>query len=335
MDNEIQLFQLSNQHISIYLTNYGATLVSFLVKDKSNQLTDIVLGYGTINEYIKDDYYIGATSGQFANRIEYGQFELNHQQFKLSCNNELHHLHGGSFAWSKQIWTAIQHNEQSISFLLNTSKIDNEYQSTVKVKITYTIIDNELMIDYHATTDKTTIINLTNHSYFNLSGTNENIGKQELQIFADAFFPLLENGTPNQTSLSIKNTVFDFSNAKPISTALNSTDSQIAQAKGIDHFFIKNGAINQLDAVAILFNKTNGLKLTVATTKQGVQIYTGNFLNLIKGKDNQLYNQHSAICFECQAVPNAINHTQYKDLVLLQPNTVYHHQDKFVVAVNT
>lgn len=332
-NSELQLFCLKNKQIEIYLTNYGAALISFIVKDKFNRATDIVLGYDTIDNYINDDHYIGSTIGQCANRVENGQFELDNQQFQLSCNNEWHHLHGGNSAWSKQIWKVIAQNENLISFLLDTGNIKNEYLANVQAKITYTLINNELLIDYIATSDSTTIINLTNHSYFNLSGTNETIANHELQIFSDAFFPLKENRIPTTETIATKNTPFDFTIAQPINNALSSTDAQIVQAKGIDHFFIKYGSVNELNEIAILSNKTNGLKLTISTSKQGVQIYTANFLEKMKGKNSQLYDKHTAICFECQAVPNAINNSKYKDLVILQPNESYHHQDKFVVEI--
>ena len=327
---EVFLYTLKNHNnVSVSITNYGGIITSIKVPDKNGNISDIVMGYDHVDGYIiNNSPYFGALIGRYGNRIAKGKFSLDGVQHKLATNNGANHLHGGEKGFDKIVWTANElHGKDTVGLELTYISKDGEegYPGNLNVKVNYTLNNrNELRIDYTATTDKKTIVNLTSHAYFNLKGAGVNtILDHQLKINADRFTPIDSTLISIGKIIPVENSPFDFRNFTKIGKRINSKDEQIKFGLGYDHNFVLNGNTNQLKLAATVKEESTGRILEVFTTEPGIQFYSGNFLDgSIKGKNNIVYNYRSGFCLETQHFPDSPNHNNFPSTEL-EPQKVY------------
>lgn len=319
---EVSLYTLANERgYEVEITNYGGAVVSLKTPDRSGSFADIVLGYETLEEYVRNPRYFGALIGRHANRIGAGRFSLGGGEYQLTQNNGANHLHGGAKGFDKRAWQVIDQASNGATILrLEYFSRDGEegYPGNVKANVTYSLsAENELEINYQATTDRDTIVNLTNHSYFNLAGPS-NILDHELTLHADAFTPVSKELIPTGEIKSVDGTPMDFRHGKRIGTDLS-------LAGGYDHNFVLNNFDGSLRPAARLYESGSGRVLEILTTQPGIQFYSGNFLDgSLTGKGGVVYHQYAGLCLEPQHFPDAPNHTNFPSTVL-RPGEVYRH----------
>jgi aldose 1-epimerase len=310
------------------ITNYGGILVSLLVPDKSGRLDDVVLGYDSLPSYIKNNPYFGCLVGRYGNRIAKGIFALDGKEYSLAVNNGANTLHGGLKGFDKVVWDAReQKGKAGQSLVLTYLSKDGEegYPGNLHVKVVYTLTENnELKIDYTATTDKATVVNLTHHSYFNLAGAGKgDILSHELMINAEKFTPIDSGLIPTGELKDVGGTPFDFTKATPIGSRINADDQQIKYGKGYDHNFVLNRKGKGLSLAARAEEKTTGRVMEVLTTEPGVQFYSGNFLDGTNiGKGGIPYNFRYGFCLETQHFPDSPNKPEFPSTVL-KPGKTY------------
>jgi aldose 1-epimerase len=331
----IAIYTLTNRNgAEARITTYGGIVVSLKVPDRKGKLEDIVLGFDSLDEYVKGNSpYFGALIGRYGNRIGKGRFSLNGVEYKLAVNNGENHLHGGIKGFDKVVWTATDPKVNSgASLILTYLSNDGEegYPGTLRVTVTYTLTDkNELKIDYLATTTKDTVVNLTHHSYFNLAGQgNGDILSHQLMINADRFTPVDSGLIPTGELKLVKGTPFDFSQPAAIGSRINDADEQLKFGKGYDHNFVLNGKMGTLRQAATVFEQTSGRVLEVWTTEPGIQFYTGNFLDGKPGKGGKPYEFRYGFCLETQHYPDSPNKPDFPTTVLrkggkYQTTTIY------------
>ncbi|MFC6102369.1 aldose epimerase family protein [Olivibacter domesticus] len=323
------LFTIFNaKGMQVSITNYGGRIVSLLVPDKSDQLLDVVLGFDHIDDYVAMPSSFGATMGRVTNRIGYGQFVLDGDTIKLDKNNGLHTIHGGGSGWRQQVFDAIQPNDSTL--ILSYLSPDGEagFPGNVNVTVKYTVTaTNALVIDYAAQTDKKTVINMTNHSFFNLSGNPENsILDNILYVNANHFTPIDTSLITTGEILPVAGTPFDFNKPLPIKEAItrDSTNEQLQLVGGLDHNWVLNTAGNPAILAAKLYAPSSGIALEVYTNEPGIQVYTGNMLDGSQsGKGGHPFNKQTAVCLETQHFPDAPNKPEWPSIVLT-PDAVYH-----------
>ena len=331
-DKRINLFSLTNENgVIAQVTNYGARLVSLWVQDKDGKFGDVVLGFSNSDEYLKKKNYYGATCGRFANRIARGSFILEGKTYELTKNNGDNHLHGGNVGFESVVWKVEKKANNSLTLSYLSRDLEEGYPGNLHVKITYILTnDNELVIRYEASTDKTTIINLTNHSFFNLKG--EGMGDvmgHELEIYADHFTPLLEGSIPSGEISSLTGTPLDFRKHQSIGKRINEDHQQLEIGNGYDHNYVLRGANSDLKKAAMVVEPTSGRKVEVFTTEPGLQFYTANFLDGSDiGKMGKSYKKRGAFCLETQHYPDSPNHpnfppTELKPEQLFVSKTIY------------
>ena len=326
---EIRLFSLSNDHgMEVNIINYGGIITSLQVPDREGKLDDIVLGHDSLEAYLNRSRYFGALIGRYANRIAQGRFVLDGTTYALARNNGQNHLHGGCKGFDKVVWEAA---EVSGGVQLNYLSHDGEegYPGNLKSSVTYSLGEtNELRIDYRATADHDTIVNLTNHSYFNLAGQGT-ILDHELLINGDAFTPVDKGLIPTGEIRCVKNTPMDFTSPTAIGSRLCQNDEQLCHAGGYDHNFVLRAGSEQMRSAAIVHEPKSGRAMEVITTQPGMQFYSGNFLDgSIIGKGGQPYVKHSGCCFEPQHFPDSPNQTSFPNTVL-GPGELYHEVSVF------
>lgn len=327
-DKQVNLFVLKNKNnAQVGITNYGGRIVSLLVPDKKGELVDVVLGYDDVKTYQKPkEPYFGALIGRYGNRIADGKFSLGGKSYQLDINDGINTLHGGSNGFYSKVWDAKQISPESLELSYLSKDGEGGYPGNLTVKVIYTLTDsNELKIDYTASADKTTIVNLTNHAYFNLSGAGSTtITDHELQIDADDFTPVNKTLIPTGKITPVKGTPFDFTQAKPIGKNINDKDEQLENGKGYDHNFVLNKNTNG-KPVATVTSPVTGIVLEVFTTEPGLQFYSGNFLTGKDhdGKNKAAYGYRSAFCLETQHYPDSPNQTLFPSTVL-KPGETYH-----------
>jgi aldose 1-epimerase len=325
----VEIYTLSNAHNArVRITNYGAIVQSLYVPDRNDQLEDIVLGYDTLEEYLKDTSFFGAIVGRFGNRIAGGKFSLNGEDYQLSQNEGNNHLHGGTNGFFRKVWEAEKvHSDLGPALQLTYLSPDMEegYPGNLTITVIYTLTDNnELRIDYTATTDKRTIINPTHHSYFNLSGDfNIPILDHELTIDADTYTPIDADFIPTGELKPVADTPMDFRNAIQIGTRINDEYDQLKFAGGYDHNWVLNNFDGTVRKVAELFDPGSGRTMEVYTDQPGLQFYSGNFLDgTIIGKGGILYRHRTGLCLETQFFPNSPNEESFPSVVL-NPGETY------------
>lgn len=329
---EVELYTFNNENgIELKVMTYGATIISLKVPDKNGQLGDIVLGYDNLKDYVNNSPYFGATVGRYANRIKRGRFTINDIKYQLSINNGKNHLHGGIKGFDKVVWDAQPFKENNVVGLKLTYRSkDGEqgYPGNLIASVTYTLTnDNELKMEYEATTDKPTIVNLSNHCYFNLAGQGKrDILDHELMINANSFTPVDDGLIPTGEIKDVKGTSMDF-------TSLMAIGARIKKVKGgYDHNFVLNNKNGSLALAVRVYEPTSGRTMEIYTTQPGIQFYSGNFLDgTITGKENKIYKKHYAFCLEPQHFPDSPNHSNFPSVVL-NPGGKYFQQSVYIFS---
>ena len=324
----VELYTLSNESgAKVSITNYGGTVTSIVVPDKGGKMGDVVLGFDSVAEYVEKSPYFGCITGRYANRIANGKFTLDGKDYSVATNNDPNHLHGGLKGFDKKIWKArIGNMGDSPSLVLTYTSPDGEegYPGTLNNSVTYTWTqDNALRIRYKSTTDKPTILNLTNHSYFNLAGEGDKTNLQHrVKINAEHYNPIDETSIPTGIA-PVEGTPFDFRKPTQIGKRINEENEQLKNGKGYDHnFVLKKTDDGKLMPAAVVTEPTSGRILTVKTTEPGIQFYTGNFLDDLKGKGGKNYAHRSAFCLESQTFPDSPNQKEFPSPVL-RPGETY------------
>jgi aldose 1-epimerase len=325
----VDLFILTNRNgLETKITNYGAIVVSLTVPDKEGVMADIVLGYDTLEEYLKENPYFGTIVGRYANRISKGKFNLDGENYTLAQNSGENHLHGGIRGFDKVVWDAEEVNNSDgpgvkLTYLSNDG--EEGYPGNLNVIVTYTLADdNGLRIEYSATTDKPTVINLTHHSYFNLSGAGiGDILDHILSINADRFTPGTQGLIPTGELRDVTGTPMDFRKPFVIGERIDMQDEQLALGPGYDHNWVLNDWDGSLQMAATLHDPKSNRFMEVFTTEPGIQFYTSNFLDgSITGKGGKNYKYRSALCLEAQHFPNSPNIPHFPSVVL-RPGATY------------
>jgi aldose 1-epimerase len=330
------LYTLKNKNgLIAQITNYGAIIVSIIVPDREGNLVDIVQGYGTIDEYIKGNSpYMGAVCGRCANRIAKGKFTLLGKQYTLAVNNGPNHLHGGITGFSKVVWNVTSVSDSSVKMEYFSANGEEGYPGNLMVSVIYTLTDkNELRLDYFATTNKTTVVNLASHSYFNLAGEGSgSIYDQELTINGAFFTPTDETSIPTGEILSVKGTPMDFTKPKNIGSDIDKDDEQLKFGAGYDHNWVLNHRTRTLGLAAIAHDPVSGRLMEVYTTQPGVQLYTANWIDGEKGKGGKKYGRRWAFCLETQHFADAINKPHFPSTIL-NPGKQYRHSCVYKFSV--
>lgn len=319
------LFRFDNQNMTVDITDFGAAIVAINVPDKNGKMADVVLGFSNVQGYEEQNCYLGVVAGRYANRIAKGKFTLNNQQYTLETNDGENHLHGGFNGFSKRLWTAeiIGTKEQpKLKLSLLSEDMEGGYPAAVTAEVIYALTeDNQLVIEYRAASDKDTIINLTNHSYFNLNGHNKgDILRQRLYINADKFVRIDNKAIPTGELPSVEGTPFDFRSMEDMHTVgerIANEDADLACGGGYDHCYVLNSDGTAISHAATLKEDYTGRQLDVYTNKPGIQLYTGNMLDgSILGKGNSRYGKRSGLCLETQFLPDSPNQRWFSDCVL-------------------
>ena len=317
----VDLYTLTNANgCVVKITNYGGIVVSLTVPDRNGQMCDVVLGYNSLDEYIKNSPYFGALIGRYGNRIGNAQFELDGKTYTLAKNDGNNTLHGGNKGFDKVVWNAKEiHEKGAVGLELTYLSKDGEegFPGNLSVTVKYIWTNkNELKIEYSATTDKTTVVNLTHHSYFNLACKGD-ILNHELMIKADKFTPVDEGLIPTGELRDVAGTPFDFTKPTKIGARINEDNEQLKFGKGYDHNWVLNDYNGSLHKVASLYEPTTGRFMEISTTEPGLQFYSGNFLDgTITGKGGVVYNFRSGLCLETQHFPDSPNKPEFPSTVL-------------------
>jgi aldose 1-epimerase len=320
----VALYRLRNARgAEATITNYGGILVSLKMPDRNGKFDDVVLGLGDFVSYVtKNNPYLGALIGRYGNRIAKGRFTLNGVEYKLAVNNGENHLHGGIKGFDKVVWTGRQIKTKAGPAVVLTylSKDGEEgYPGNLNVRVVYTLTNNnELKIDYSATTDKDTVTNLTHHSYFNLAGEgNGDILNHLVTINADRFVPTDAGSIPTGELRNVAGTPFDFRKATAIGARINQDDEQLKFGNGYDHTWVIDGMPGSLRLAATAYEQTSGRVMQVWTTEPGMQFYTGNFLDgTLTGKSGKVYSRRTGFCFETQHYPDSPNQPSFPTTTL-------------------
>ncbi|HTE33730.1 MAG TPA: aldose epimerase family protein [Chryseolinea sp.] len=331
----VSLYHLKNANgMEVNISNYGGIITSIKVPDKNGVFEDVVLGYDSLSGYIKAPSFFGALVGRYGNRIANGKFKLDGKTYTLAVNNGKNHLHGGLKGFDKVTWNAAPSSTSDSATLKLTylsRDMEEGYPGNLKVTVIYTLTnDNALKISYEATTDKKTVVNLTNHSYFNLSGnTKRDILDHSLQLDASKFIPVDEGLIPTGEIKPVKGTPFDFTSPTVVGSRINDKDPQLVVGRGYDHCFVFDKPAGSMAKVGTLSDSVSGRYMELYTTEPGTQIYTGNFLDgSVTGKFNTVYKQRYAICLETQHYPDSPNRPKFPTVVL-NPGDVYKTQTIF------
>lgn len=333
---EIFLYTLKNNNGMVAeFTNYGAILVSLYVRDKNGKLKDVVLGFDKLEDYFTNEQNFGATIGRNANRIGTAKFVLNDIEYKLDQNENNNNLHSGFDGYHKRVWDANVFTDDkgsNIEFTYHSVDMDQGFPGSVDISVIYTLTDeNELTIEYNAVPTKDTIINMTNHSYFNLSN-DDTILNHIVWINSDSITVLNNELIPTGEIREIKGTPMDFTAQKKIGRDINVNYDQLLLASGYDHNWILNKKDNEFSLSATLYHEESGILMEVYTDLPGIQFYTGNFLDESIGKNGFKHVKRSGVCFETQYFPNAINISNFKKPVT-KAGEIYHTKTSYKFSV--
>lgn len=320
---EVGLYTLSNSKgMTVKITNYGGIVTSLWIPDRKGDSADVVLGFDTLEEYLKGHPYFGALVGRYANRIADASFSLEGKAYKLAANNGENHLHGGLVGFDKRVWQAEKiegTQEMGVKLSYHSPDLEEGYPGNLSVTVTYTISDdNELKINYEAETDKPCPVNLTHHGYFNLKGEGSgDILDHRLTIHAGHFTPVDENLIPTGEIKSVKETPMDFNSPTAIGARIQSVKG------GYDHNYVLDNRDGSLRLAAGVFEPSSGRSMDVYTTEPGLQFYSGNFLDgTLKGKSGRAYEKHHGFCLETQHFPDSPNRPDFPS-VILKPGEKY------------
>ncbi|MCI0498768.1 MAG: galactose mutarotase [Planctomycetales bacterium] len=323
------IYTLTNANgLQAKITNYGGIIVSLLVPDRDGRLDDIVLGFDTLGDYELKSPYFGCIIGRYGNRIGNARFALDGVEYNLAANNDGNHLHGGMKGFDKVVWDAEPFkNPEGAGLKLRYISKDMEegYPGNLDVTVTYTLTHkNELKIDYLAVTDKPTVCNLTNHSYFNLAGQGAGTNyDHQLMLNADSYTPIDKGLIPTGRILPVKGTPLDFTRSVPIGARIDADNEQIKYGLGYDHNWVLNKKGSEMSLAARVYEPTTGRVMEVHTTEPGVQFYAGNFLDgTLAGKEGRVYKHRAAFCLETQHYPDSPNKPGFPSTVL-RPGQTY------------
>lgn len=333
---KVHLFTLKNNYLTVDLTNYGARVVRLIVPDKNGKLTDVSIGFDSIQSYTEGgETYFGSVVGRYANRISNGTFMLEGKTHTLSKNIGTDHLHGGHKSFSSVVWDAFQEDDTTIAMHYFSKDGEEGYPGNMHIKVVYSLVENALQIHVEATTDATTIINVTNHTFFNLNGEGSgNIEGHLLQIAAKKFTPMNASMIPNGELKNVEGTVFDFQTTRTIGAHINDTeDEQIKTGRGYDHNFVLDKKENAFEKVAEAVGDLSGIVMEVFTTEPGMQLYTGNFMDgshILKCGARDEFR--TAFCLETQHFPDSPNRPAFPTTAL-KPGEVFRSKTAFVFGV--
>lgn len=322
------LYVLKNHNgMEAAFTNYGGRLVSLLVPDRNGKMTNVVVGFNSVEGYEKStEPYFGATIGRYGNRIAKGQFTLNGKKYQLSVNNGVNTLHGGKKGFQYVVWDADKLNDSTLELSYLSKDMEEGFPGNLKVKVTYSLTaENGLKCQYEATTDKETVVNLTNHAFFNLNGEGSGtILNHKVQIYADKYTPIDSGFIPLGPLAVVKGTPFDFTSPTTIGSRINEQNEQLKNGKGYDHNFVLNGSkVNGLNHAATVTGDKSGIVMNIYTQEPGLQFYSGNFM-LSKNTfaDGSKDDFRTAFAMETQHFPDSPNESSYPSTVL-KPGQVY------------
>lgn len=332
----VALYTLVNKNgVEACITNYGGRVVSLMVPDKEGNFKDVVLGHDSIADYINIDGNFGALIGRYGNRINQGRFSIDGIEYQLPQNNYGHCLHGGPKGFHHSVWDAEQLNDSTLSLTLQSPDGEDGFPGNINVTVVYTVTsDNGLNIDYTATTDAPTILNLTNHSYFNLSGDpSKDMLDQILWFDADGFTPIDSTFMTSGEILPVTGTPFDFTTPKALGADIENEDEQLANGLGYDHNMVLREGRDITAAAVSVYAPTSGIKMEIFTCEPGIQFYAGNFLDgTVKGKNGIAYPRRSAVCLESQHFPDSPNKPQWASVVV-RPGETYKSYCKYKFSV--
>ena len=329
--DSIQLYTLKNKSgMTVKITNYGATVTSIIVPDRDGTMADVALGYNSVESYMNavDKPYFGSIVGRYGNRIAKGQFTIDGTDYQLAVNNGPNHLHGGTIGFDKVVWDALLKPGMNTLLLTYTAKdMEEGYPGNLCITVTYQLTeDNKLVVGYKATTDKSTHVNLTHHTYFNLKGEGEgDILEHELMLKAKHYTPVDVTLIPTGELASVKGTPFNFLGSKPIGRDIGENHQQLEFGGGFDHNWVlnKDGKAGSMTLAARVHEPTSGRVMEVYTTEPGIQFYTGNFLDgRLSGKAGKAYVKRGGFCLETQHYPDTPNHANFPS-TLLKAGDVY------------
>ena len=324
------LYTMTNANgMEVCVTNFGGRIVSIMVPDKDGKMQDVVLGFDKVSDYFPENNQtdFGAAIGRYANRINQGKFTLDGVEYQLPQNNFGHCLHGGPTGWQYQVYECVEADAKHVKLLRVSPDGDNNFPGEVKAYVTYTLTDdNKLDIAYEATTTAPTVINMTNHSYFNLSGdpANHSVVEHLLSLNSTSYTPVDNTYMTTGEIAPIEGTPFDFMHLKPIGQDIDADNEQIRTGNGYDHNWVLNTGGVISDMAAVLYCPETGITLFVYTDEPGIQVYSGNFLDgTITGKKGIVYKKRSGICLETQKYPDTPNKPEWPSAVL-RPGETYH-----------
>lgn len=326
----VEQLWLRNGGLSCTILTLGATLQSLQVPDRAGRPVDVVLGYDTLEEYLTQDGYLGAVVGRYANRIAKGRFTLNGKEYPLAVNNGPNHLHGGLVGFSHRVWTVEELTEEKAVLSLDSPDGEEGYPGHLKIRVTYTLAQGALTLRYEGKSDGDTVCNLTNHSYFNLSGQGSgSVLDQEVALFARRYTPADETSIPTGELADVAGTPMDLRKATAIGEHIDDPFVQLTQARGYDHNYVIDGTPGELRPAAWARSPRTGIVMRLETTLPGVQLYTANFIDEgRKGKGGALYGPRHAFCLETQFFPDTPNQPQFPSAVL-RAGEKYDHTARF------
>jgi aldose 1-epimerase len=315
---------LTSSALSIAVTPFGGRICCILAPDKKGSVADVALGFRTTDEYKRTNNYYGAIIGRAANRICKGAFQLEGTPYTLTINNPPNHLHGGPLGFHNRTWHVVEATNSTIRLRYTSPHLEEGYPGTLTVETLYSLIDSEFTIEYTATTDATTVVNLSHHSFFNLAGEDAgDVLQHEVEINANYFTPVTNTLIPTGTLQPVNDTPFDFKNPKSIGLHINTADEQLLRGRGYDHNFVLNKGVDVLAFAARVTEPLSGRTLEVYTTAPGIQFYTGNFLDGSDiGKSGKSYQMRTAFCLEPQHFPDSVNQPGFPSIVL-HPSQTY------------
>ena len=332
----VERYTLTNANgIELKAISYGGIITSLRVPDRTGKMDDIVLGFDSLDGYLKDPPFFGAIIGRYGNRIGKGQFTLDGKTYKLATNNGPNHLHGGNKGFDKVVWTVEPVGRNGLAFSRVSPDGEEGYPGNLQVRVTYTLTDkNELIVDYRASSDKATPVNLTQHSYFNLAGQSSgDILGHQLTLHADRYTPVDDTLIPTGELAPVAGTPFDFRKAAAIGARIDNDDPQLKAGKGYDHNWVLNRTGNALQPAARVVEPRSGRTLDISTTEPGIQFYSGNFLDgTITGKGGAVYKHRTGFCLETQHFPDSPNKPKFPTTTLL-PGAEYPTQTVFTFGV--
>jgi aldose 1-epimerase len=330
---EVFLYTLANDRgLEATVMTYGGAIVSLHTPDRHGTPGDIVLGFESLDDYVKTPLYFGPLIGRHANRIANGKFVLNGVEYQLGRNNGANHLHGGFKGFDKRVWSATEEGE-ALRLSYFSEDGEENYPGNLRAEVSYSLSDDQLRLDYRATTDADTIVNLTNHSYFNLKGDGTILG-HGLTLMGDRFTAVSKDLIPTGEMRAVAETPMDFRNQQAIGARIREEYEQLGFTGGYDHNFVLNDWDRSLKIAARLYEPETGRVLEVLTTEPGMQFYSGNFLDgSLVGKRGVVYQRYAGLCLEPQHFPDAPNHPNFPSTVL-RPGEVYTHTSIYRFSVS-